>query len=529
MKSFHNRLSSILEGIIEREFGLKLAPPLWGPSSKLEFGDLSSMVAMKLASKLKKNPLQIAQTIKACLLKEVGDEVERIEILKPAFINVIFSKQALIDSLNGLLNEGEDFFRQNIDEKVSIEFVSANPTGPLSIAHGRQAVVGDAIANILDFCGNEVSREYYVNDAGRQVDLLTESVRMRMCQINGEEFSIPEDGYHGEYVKDIAAICLKENPHDLREFVLGQMITLIKDNLIKLGVKFDSWISQTKIINDGLVKKGIQALDKNGYMYDKDGASWFASTKFGDDKDRVIQKANGELTYFASDIALHKIKAERGHKKLINLWGPDHHGYIARVKASMQALGYNENILNILIIQLVSIKTKERMSRRKGTAILLSDLVDDVGKDAARFYYLTRKNSSHLEFDIDLAKEKTFNNLLYYVQYGCARIESIFRKSEIESFSSENNKFLEEGDLELVKTLLHFFYCLENAYRSIEPVFVIEYLKNLSSVLHKFYENQRVLSDDKNVTAARLNLLKATKIVLHCALNLLGITPVEKM
>ena len=269
-------------------------------------------------------------------------------------------------------------------------------------------------------------------------------------------------------------------------------------------------------------------------MFDQEGAKWFRSTTFGDDKDRVIKKADGELTYFASDIALHKDKMERKYDKLINLWGPDHHGYIARVKASLEALGYDKSVLDILIIQLVTIKTKqqtmERMSRRKGTAILLRDVAQEAGKDACRFYYITRRNSSQVEFDVDLAKEKSFNNSLYYIQYGCARIESIFKKAQAQKFNIDKSRALcEEGDFLLLRTILQFFNALEKAYYTLEPVFVIEYLKNLAAVLHKFYENQRVLSDDKDLTDARLNLLRAAHITIHCALNTLGITPAKEM
>ena len=530
MRGFYQKVSKILEDIVRQEYGLELDPPLWEAPNRQEFGDLSSMAAMKLASKLKRDPLEIATDLKFQLEKKLKGVIEKIEIVKPAFINLFISREELTQALNQLLKEKDKFFRHNIKKKVLLEFVSANPTGPLSIAHGRQAVVGDVIANILDFFGNSVTREYYINDAGRQVELLVESVVARLKELKGEDFTFPENGYHGEYVKDIAKNCLKKKREKLDKFVEAYAIKLIKDELASLGIKFDSWVSQTKLIKDGRVEDAISFMRKKGLIHEKDGALWFSSTKFGDDKDRVIKKRDNELTYFTSDIAYHRDKLKRKQDQLINLWGPDHHGYIERVKAAIEALGYDRNLLKVLIIQLVSIQTKERMSRRKGTAILLSDLVDEIGKDTARFYYLVRRNSSHLEFDIDLAKEASFNNPLYYVQYANARINSIYEKAGRKKFNPSFSKFLKEPEeLGLVRALLQFFHCLEKAYYTLEPVFIIEYLKSLAAVFHKFYERNRVLVDDKKVSIARLNLLEATRLVLGCALDLLGITPVKKM
>ncbi len=271
-------------------------------------------------------------------------------------------------------------------------------------------------------------------------------------------------------------------------------------------------------------------MDKKGLIYESQDALWFSSTRFGDDKDRVIRKADGELTYFASDIAYHKDKIERGADELINLWGPDHHGYIKRVKTAIQALEFDQRLLKIIIIQLVTLKNKEKMSKRAGSFVLLSELIEDLGKDATRFYYLTRRNSSHLEFDIDLAKKASFDNPLYYIQYVCARIESIFKKAPKASFSTKFSKLLNNPEeLNLVRSLLQFTYCLEKARCTLEPVFVIEYLRGLAADFHRFYEKVRVIDEDKELTQARLNLLKGVKEVFHCGLKLLGITPVEEM
>ncbi|UCC95385.1 MAG: arginine--tRNA ligase [Candidatus Omnitrophota bacterium] len=529
MKGFYQKASSVLEEILKKDFHKELEPPLWELPPKQEFGDFSSMVALKLASKLKKDPLEIAVQLKSSLEKLLSPDVEKVDILRPGFINVFVSRKALIQSLNELLKSRDRFFRQQLKKRVLLEFVSANPTGPLSIAHGRQALVGDVIGRILEFFGNTVEREYYVNDEGRQIELLVESVQARIKEVRGEEFHFPEDGYRAAYVKDIAQKFFQEKRKNVKRFTLSHTLSLIKRDLRRLNIQFDNWVSQGKLIQDGKVKDAIALLKKKGHIYEKEGACWFSSTHFGDDKDRVIQKGAGSFTYFASDIAYHREKIKREFDELINLWGPDHHGYIERVIASIEAFGFSREILKIIIIQLVSIKTKERMSRRKGTAVLLSDLIDEVGKDAVRFYYLTRRNSSHLEFDIDLAQEASFNNPLYYVQYACARIESIFRKAKKKSLPSHSEFLQSEDEINLLRLLLQFSYSLEKAYYSLEPVFIIEYLKSLAAYFHKFYERRRVLGEAQNVMCARLNLLKATKVVLGCGLTLLGIKPLKRM
>jgi len=530
MRGFYDKVSNVLEDVIEHNYGLKLGHPLWELPQKKDFGDLSSMVALRLASKIKKDPLDIANQIKSVLEKKLSEHIERIEILRPGFINIFISQKTLIKSLNEIIKNKDNFFRSKLRRKVIIEFLSANPTGPLSIAHGRQAVVGDSISNVLEFFGNKVEREYYLNDEGRQIELLVKSIEERAKELKGDEFSFPEEGYKGEYIKDIARKFLDSKNRNTRKFVLSYIISLIKKDLNDLQIEFTTWASQRKLIRGKKVAQVINNLTKGKLIYEKEGALWFNSTKFGDDKDRVIKKADGELTYFASDIAYHNNKCKRGPKQLINLWGPDHHGYIKRVKSALSALNFNEDILKIIIIQLVTIKTKERMSRRAGTAILLSELIKEVGKDAARFYYLTRRNSSHLEFDIDLAKEASFNNPLYYIQYVCARIESIFRRAKISKFRSNFSKHLSsEQDLSLLRTLLQFPYCLDKAYYTYEPVFIIEFLKNLAASFHKFYEAERVINEDDKITQARLNLLEGVRVVFHCGLKILGITPAERM
>ena len=528
MRDLYYIFSNTLKNFLN-QYHSNIEPPLWEVPREEKYGDFSTAVALKIASLSKKDPMKVASELKKVLEKELKRYTEHIEIIKPGFVNVFISHKGLIDSLNKIIKEKEKFFQEKRKRRVILEFVSANPTGPLSIAHGRQAVVGDVIGRVLKFFGNDVYREYYLNDEGRQIKLLVESVRERMKEIKKEDFSLPPDGYHGEYIKDIAQKALNVKDEKLEAFILSNMVSLIKNELSQLGVSFDGWFSQKELIKEGKVDKAISFLRKKRLVYDKDKAVWFLSTKFGDDKDRVLVKSDGELTYFASDVAYHRDKAQRGFDEMINLWGPDHHGYIKRVKAAVKSFGYDEGMLKVIIIQLVTIKTKERMSRRKGTAILLADLINEVGKDAARFYYLLRRNSSPLEFDIDLAKSISFDNPLYYIQYAHARIKSIFSKAKIEEFYPRFSQYLETEDLFLIRHILQFAHCLDKVYYSLEPVFLIEYLKGLSSSFHNFYERERVLSDDRNKTFARLNLLEALRIVLNCGLGLLGIPAWNKM
>ncbi len=524
-------ITSILKEIITEEFSFHTIPEvLWEIPLRKEFGDFATPIALKLASDIKTDPMIIAKKLKDRIEERLSDYIGKIEIVKPGFVNLFLSLKVLKDFLKDIYLKKQNLFSLFSHEDVLIEFVSANPTGPLSIAHGRQAIVGDVIANILKFLGVKVTKQYYINDVGRQIDLLIESVKERMKELKGEDFRLPEDGYLGEYVKDIASKAIYEKPDDLKKFTLSYILSWIKKDLEKVGVTFDEWVSQERLIQEKVVDKCIQYLKEKKLAYEKDGAIWFPSTKFGDDKDRVLIKENGEFTYFASDIALHKEKFERGFSKLINLWGPDHHGYIKRVKAAIEAMGLNQNLLEIIIVQLVTLKTKERMSKRKGKLYLLSELVDEVGKDAARFYYLTRKNSSILEFDIEKAKKASFDNPLYYIQYAHARICSIFEKANIENIDPSWVDYLNsDEDLSLARRILHFPYILYQIKTSYEPVSMIDFLKNLANDFHRFYEKERVLIEEREKKEARLFLLECTRLILGWGLNILGIEPKKRM
>jgi arginyl-tRNA synthetase len=528
MKAFYDQFSEIIRNFLSQH-QVEVSPPFWEIPRDKKNGDLTTMVALKLASRFKQKPYEIAERIKDVLEEENLSYIEEIKVIKPGFVNLYFSDSALIDFLQKTLSEKENAFRDQRGRRVLLEFVSANPTGPLSIAHGRQAVVGDTISRLLTFLGDKVTTEYYLNDHGNQINLLVESVKAKIDHINGNQNAVvPEGGYHGDYIKDVA-YKLKDTPmSDLAQTVVATLTDLIKQDLSRLDVKFSSWFSQDNLIKDGKVGRAIDALKEKGHIYQKDGAQWFSASAFGDDKDRVLEKSDKQLTYFASDVAYHKNKLERNFDQLINLWGPDHHGYIQRVKAAVAALGFDEKLLKILIIQIVKVKTKKRMSRRQGTAILLSDLLDEVGKDAARFYYLLRKNSSPLEFDIDLAKSASFENPLYYIQYAHARIKSIFRKAQQQEVGILREK-LDINEKKLLRDLVQFNYWLDKVYFNLEPVFLIEYLKTIASSFHKFYETTPVLTKDKEKTALRLAILTAVATIIDCGLSILGIKPLERM
>lgn len=539
MKTLHKKLSFALLKYIEKKYKTTLSPPLWDTPVKIEFGDLTTNSALRLSSLINKPPLNIAEEIKLFLEDKFSKEIDKIEVIKPGFVNIFISTPEALSYLEKIVKSGKKYFQGKDKKNILLEFVSANPTGPLSIAHGRGAVIGDALARLFKFFGNKVTKEYYINDAGRQIELLTLSVSERIKELQGKPFNIPEDGYQGEYIKEIAKEALKKKiaQNNLESFVLKTMLNKIKNDLRELGVNFDSWVSQKNLISPASrqrgrswINKSIKLLKEKELLYEKDGALWFSSSRFSDNKDRVIKKKNGELTYFASDIAYHYFKLQRKFDKLINLWGPDHHGYIERLRSAIKALGEDTEILSVLIIQLVTIKGKEKMSRRRGSAIFLTDLINEIGKDIARFYYLCRKNSSHLEVDIQKAKEKSFNNPYYYIQYACARIESIFKKAKEKKISipcvfSIN----QEEELRLLRTLLQFPIILEKVYLNYEPVFVIEYLKTTAAAFHKFYEKIRVISEDRKTTAARLALIKAVKTILTTGLDILGITPLKEM
>jgi arginyl-tRNA synthetase len=535
-------------------------------------GDLATTLAMVLAKPESKPPRKIAEII-VSNVEDPDGILEKTEIAGPGFINFFFKhdrwKQALFD----IDAEGSQYGLTDIGrgKRVLVEFVSANPTGPLHVGHGRGAAVGDALANLLTATGYDVHREFYINNAGKQVRLLASSVNARYLQDQGVHVAFPEDGYHGDYIYEIARsarikeilgnrqakgesapdggaaqtsmpISLEFSDSEAGERVItasvDQMLDDIKKDLEAFGVRFDNWFSEKSLLADGSVQKSIEELKERGYAYEKDGALWLRSTAFGDDKDRVIVKKDGEYTYLATDIAYHRNKLARGFTQLVNIWGADHHGYISRVQAVIQAFGHPRDSLHVLLVQLVAILRHGQpvaMSKRAGTFVTLRDVVQEVGSDAARYIFLTRRSDSHLDFDLSLAKEQTRENPVYYVQYAHARLASLFREAESRGVMDRAREAADmslldiEEEQDIIKALAKYPEVIEEAALAYEPHRLTFYLQDLAGLLHNYYFKYRVITEDAARTGAKLFLMKQVKTVIQSALRILGVTAPERM
>jgi arginyl-tRNA synthetase len=515
-------------------------------------GDLSVNLAFQLGRRLKKNPLDIAARFHKILEKKIEQDktlkglVKTITVEKPGFINFKFTEISLAARLLEISKAGETYGRSQTGKgsKVLIEFVSANPTGPLTIAHGRQAAIGDALARILTAGGEQVHKEFYLNDAGRQIDLYRQSVAERLKEKLRLEFKIPEEGYFGEYVAASAQGFHSKHPNlkpedflnpanAVFQEVIQERLDEIKEDLKKMEVVFDEYYSEKSLYEKKRVDQALQKLKDKGYLYESDGALWFRSTDLGDDKDRVIRKQTGDYTYLAPDIAYHEEKFRRGFKRLVNLLGPDHHGYIGRIKAACQALGYPSEQLHILIVQLVTLYRageQVRMSKRAGEYVTLRELIDEVGSDAARFFFLMRKVDSHLDFDLELAKKKSDENPVYYLQYAHARICNILAKASIPvDLDADLSLIREEEALDLIRKMLEYPEALKQAAEHLEPYRVVDYLRELAAIFHKFYSIHRVVSENAPLTQARLLLVDCVRIVLRNGLSVLGVSAPQKM
>ena len=507
------------------------------------FGDLASNVAMRVAGLEKKSPREIASKIIQDLKEDpffqekVEECIQDIKVEGAGFINFYFSNSYFYSQLHQVVVRTGDAMRVDLGKgsPVLIEFVSANPTGPLSVAHARQAAVGDALAGILAYCGFSVQREYYLNDEGNQINILGRSVQLRLKELQGEGVEFPEDHYQGDYIRDMAKEILdnKIKVDDFREFAKDKILDVIKKELEDFGVRFDSWFSQKALEESGKIRKVLDELKQKSFMYEQDGASWFRSTDFGDDKDRVVIKSDGSYTYLAPDIAYHADKYSRGFKKLVNLWGPDHHGYINRLKAAVLALGQPGDSLAIIIVQLATIFREGnpvQMSTRKGQYITLREVLDEVGLDASRFFFLMRKTSSHLDFDLEVAKKQTAENPVYYVQYAHARICSILRTAGAMNLQDADLALLNhEEELGLIKKICQFTVTLSICANTLDPYMMTVYLQELAEVFHKFYDVHRVLGTNEGLTRARLALIEATSLTISEGLKLLGVSRPEKM
>jgi len=521
---------------------IALEPNLDLPADS-RFGDITTNIALRLCKLIKKSPRETADLLVAAIQRHLeknlsGKFIKEIKVEGVGFINFYFSEAYFYAKLDELVTKGKDALREDSgsQKSVLIEFVSANPTGSLSVAHARQAVVGDSLANIMNFLGFRAEREYYLNDEGNQINILGKSVELRMQELAGKKQEFPENYYQGDYIYEIAkeAREKKVKNEELGNFAAGIILDIIKAELADFGVKFDHWSSQKTLTKSGQIEEAFKFLKNKGYLYEQDGATWFKSTEFGDDKDRVVIKSDGSQTYLAPDIAYHQEKFKRGFSWLINLWGPDHHGYINRLKASVAAFAHDLNSISIIIVQLATISragSPVQMSTRKGQYITLREVLDEVGKDAARFFFLMRRTSSHLDFDLEVAKKETSENPIFYVQYAHARICSILRGSPLgkELKDVDFNLLKEKAEIDLLKKQVQFSYILNICLVTLDPYMLTVYLQELSESFHKFYDLHRVLGDDAQLTKARLSLVEATRVVLASGLELLGVSCPEKM
>ena len=543
-------------------------------------GDYATNVALMLAKQANVNPKELAQTI----IKQLGATkfIEKTEIAGPGFINFFLSSESSSSVINEIIDSGKGYGVSNIGagQSVLLEYVSANPTGPLHVGHGRGAAYGATVSNLLRTVGFKVDNEYYVNDAGRQMDILTVSIFLRYLELFGEKVRFPDNGYQGSYIKDIVGriserygdtfqiestlvfdgICKdgldggdKESHIDeliarskdllgadfksIFEVGIESILNGIKEDLADFGVVFEKWFSEQSLIDNGLAKSSIDKLQKSKHVYTKDGALWFRTTEYGDEKDRVVLRENGIHTYFASDIAYHLEKFERGYDKVINVWGADHHGYIARVKASIAAFNHDPEKLEIILVQFANLYRggkKVQMSTRSGSFVTLEDLRNEVGNDAARFFYILRKSEQHMDFDLDLAKSKTNENPVFYIQYAYARISSVFRQAQDKGINfnhkgADLSLLLEESEKTILRELNRYKGIIESSALQYEPHQLAYYLRDLAAHFHSYYNSCPFILEDQNLTQARLSLIYATKQVLENGLHILGVSAPDSM
>lgn len=521
------------------------------PTANAQHGDYAANAAMILASQVKQNPRKIAQIIQENIT-DPENIIEKTQIAGPGFINFFVRDDVWHGALKNIEEENEQYGRIDLGQakKVQVEFVSANPTGPLHIGHARGAVVGDVIANLLTTAGYQISKEYYINDAGNQMNNLGKSVLLRYRELSGEKIDFPDTCYRGDYIKEIARDILnKEGDQYLladEQKTIGYFTKLagnaildeIKIDLQDFGVTFDEYFSEKELYKDNGVSHLLNELQKQGFIYSDGETLWFKTTAFGDDKDRVVIRQNGEPTYFAADIAYHQNKFSRGFEMMIDIWGADHHGYMPRMWAGIQALGHEKDSLKIILVQLVNLLrggAPVAMSTRAGEFVTLREVLDEVGKDAARYNFLMRRSDSHLDFDLELAKKQSNENPVFYVQYAYARICSIIRMAQERGIAVpvytdiDPSRLKEPEEKNLIKMLVRYPEMIYGAASSLEPHRLTFYLNELAGVFHSYYNKNKVISDDPGLTGARIFLIKIIKIVLQNALKILGVNAPEKM
>ena len=572
----------IADGLIETKPALQITR-----TKDAAHGDFTCNAAMMLAKQAKRSPRDVAQVIIDALGS--NDSIDKIEIAGPGFINFFLAQESTLNIISDILIAGDRFGESNAanKEKVQIEFVSANPTGPLHVGHGRGAAYGATLALLMRAVGFDVDCEYYVNDAGRQMNILTTSVWLRYLEVNGIEFTFPVNGYKGDYIFDIAntiksqhgdsfVFSAKEIFQDIhadetddvdsggdKEKHIDDLITRakhllgtnnynivfktglnsilddIRQDLEEFGVHYDCWYSEQTLADRGLIDKAVEQLQMAGHIEERNGALWFISTKFGDEKDRVIIRDNGQPTYFASDIAYHMDKFARGYQRVINIWGADHHGYVARVKAAIGALGQDQDKLDILLVQFANLYRhgeRVQMSTRSGSFVTLRELREEVGNDAARFFYVMRKCEQHMDFDLDLAKSQSNDNPVYYIQYAHARICSVIGqltekqlKHDIENGFQNLNLLTEKHETDLISKLDAYTDIVHKAAFNAEPHLLVHYLRELATLLHSYYNAHQFINENANLHDARFNLIIATKQILFNGLTLLGVSAPVKM
>lgn len=553
-----------------------------------EWGDLASTVAMVLAAPEQRAPHDIAQII-VSNMAERERLLDRVEIVRPGFLNLTVKREVWLEVLREIEQQGARYGTNRLaqGQRMLIEFVSANPTGPLHVGHGRGAAIGQALGNLFTAAGAEVVREYYINDAGRQMKLLGASVLARYEQLNGRETPVPEDGYQGQYIEELAAqiraqlgTALLQLPREEAErrcqtLAFERLVNEIRADLVRFGVTFQSWFSEASLQQSGAVLRVISELKTRGLIVEQDGAVWFRSSAYGDEKDRVVQKQGGEFTYLASDIAYHRDKLLRGYDRLVNVWGADHHGYIPRMQAVMEAFGYQRTHLGVVLVQMVSLLRggkKVEMSKRAGEFITLREVIDEVGADAAKFSFLMRRSDTHLDFDLELAKQQSADNPVYYVQYAHARVASLCRVAESRGIMVPNpsqadlSALTDPDEFALIRKLSLYPTIVEGAVLAMEPHRIAVYLQELAGQLHAFYFRHRILppvaeaESDQDATAfgleskiggaetdvatlsschresltpaltgARLALMQQVRRVIHNGLGLLGVSAPERM
>jgi len=515
-----------------------------------QHGDFATNAAMILASQLRMPPRKIAEALKERL--ETDDLFSMVDVAGPGFINFFIKPEWWRRNLVTIVKKDREYgtSKSGNGKKVLIEFVSANPTGPLHVGHGRGAAVGDSLARVMRAAGFNVDTEYYINDVGNQMKTLGTSVYLRYQQHFGRDVEFPKECYQGDYIKEIAIDIAESEGEKFLETPLDECVDYftaaavrvisqsIRQDLENFRVSFDNWFSERTLHEGGLVQETIDRLREQGLVYEKDGALWFRSSDYGDEKDRVVRRANGILTYFAADMAYHREKLERGYDMLVDIWGADHHGYIPRVKAVIKALGFEDSRLQVLLVQLVNLLEGgklRQMSTRAGQFVTLKEVLDDVGVDAARFMFLTRKCDSHLDFDLDLARSQSQDNPVYYVQYAHARLCSVFRNAESQGImlgdigTIDTERLEAPEEIRLMKVLAEFPLTVSGAAHALEPHRISYYLTELASLLHSYYTKYRFIEDDAELGRARLLLAQAVKNVFASGLNLLGVSAPEKM